>query len=91
MDPTVVGAVLDRIAQRWSLANDLEVTLEANPTSVEADRFRGYASAGVNRLSLGVQALNDADLRALGRQHSADEALKPMLWRDHPLIVSALT
>jgi oxygen-independent coproporphyrinogen-3 oxidase len=75
MDPKVVGAVLDRIAQRWSLANDLEVTLEANPTSVEADRFRGYASAGVNRLSLGIQALNDADLRALGRQHSAAEAL----------------
>lgn len=75
MDPAVVGAVLERISQRWQTANDLEVTLEANPTSVEAERFRGYASAGVNRLSLGIQALNDADLRALGRQHSAEEAL----------------
>lgn len=75
MDPAVVGAVLERIGQRWQIANDLEVTLEANPTSVEADRFRGYASVGVNRLSLGIQALDDADLRALGRQHSAKEAL----------------
>ncbi len=75
MEPSVVGAVLDRIAQRWSMANDIEITLEANPTSVEAERFRGYAAAGVNRLSLGIQALNDADLRALGRQHSAAEAL----------------
>ncbi len=75
MDPAVVGAVLERIGQRWQIANDLEVTLEANPTSVEADRFRRYASVGVNRLSLGIQALDDADLRALGRQHSAREAL----------------
>ncbi len=75
MEPGVVGAVLDRIAARWSLANDVEVTLEANPTSVEAERFRGYAAAGVNRVSLGVQALRDADLKALGRQHSAAEAL----------------
>lgn len=75
MDAATVEAVLSRIAQRWTLANDLEVTLEANPTSVEAERFLGYASAGVNRLSLGIQALNDTDLRALGRQHSASEAL----------------
>lgn len=75
MDPALVGAVLDRIATRWSMANDVEITLEANPTSVEAERFRGYRDAGVNRLSLGIQALNDMDLRRLGRQHSAAEAL----------------
>jgi putative oxygen-independent coproporphyrinogen III oxidase len=78
MQPQLVGAVLDKIATRWSVANDLEVTLEANPTSVEADRFRGYAAAGVNRLSLGIQALNDADLARLGRQHSAAEALQAL-------------
>lgn len=75
MQPRLVGAVLDRIAARWSVANDLEVTLEANPTSVEADRFHGYSAAGVNRLSLGIQALDDRDLARLGRQHSAAEAL----------------
>lgn len=75
MDPALVGAILDRIASHWSMANDVEITLEANPTSVEAERFRGYRDAGVNRLSLGIQALNDTDLRRLGRQHSAEEAL----------------
>ncbi len=78
MDPALVGAVLDRIAARWSMSNDAEITLEANPTSVEAGRFRGYRDAGVNRLSLGIQALNDFDLRRLGRQHSADEALSAL-------------
>lgn len=75
MEPALVGAVLDRIGRHWRLANDLEVTLEANPTSVEAARFAGYRQAGVNRVSLGLQALNDADLRRLGRQHSAAEGL----------------
>lgn len=75
MEPALVGAILDRIAARWSMANDVEITLEANPTSVEAERFRGYLDAGVNRLSLGIQALDDTDLRRLGRQHSAAEAL----------------
>ncbi|AWD22118.1 radical SAM family heme chaperone HemW [Fuscovulum blasticum] len=75
MDPSLVGAVLDRISRHWRFENDIEITLEANPTSVEADRFRGYRAAGVNRLSLGLQALNDDDLRRLGRQHSAAEAL----------------
>jgi oxygen-independent coproporphyrinogen-3 oxidase len=74
MDPDLVAAVLERIGKTWVLANDLEVTLEANPGSVEAGRFRGYAEAGVNRLSMGVQALNDADLRRLGRLHSLAEA-----------------
>ena len=75
MDPATVGAVLDAVAGAWPSVPDVEVTLEANPTSVEAERFRGFRAAGVNRVSLGVQALNDADLRALGRMHSAEEAL----------------
>ncbi|MBM7067276.1 radical SAM family heme chaperone HemW [Actibacterium sp. 188UL27-1] len=75
MDVAVVDAVLDKIRATWSLANDIEVTLEANPTSVEADRFRDYRMAGVNRVSMGIQALRDADLRALGRLHSVSEAL----------------
>mgnify|MGYP000176080262 FL=1 len=74
MDPDLVAAILARIRRTWRLANDLEVTLEANPSSVEAGRFRGYAEAGVNRVSLGVQALNDRDLTRLGRLHSAAEA-----------------
>lgn len=75
MEPGLVAAVLDRVARHWRFENDLEVTLEANPTSVEANRFRGYRAAGVNRLSIGLQALNDDDLRRLGRQHMASEAL----------------
>ena len=75
MRPETVGAILDAIGKHWHVAADVEVTLEANPTSVEATRFRGYRSAGVNRVSLGVQALDDVSLKALGRLHSAREAL----------------
>ncbi len=75
MRPETVEAILDGIAAQWTIADDAEITLEANPTSVEAENFAGYAAAGVNRLSLGVQALDDASLKALGRQHTADEAL----------------
>src|SRR5262249_16689609 len=75
MQPATVGAILDTIADHWTIAPDVEVTLEANPTSVEATRFRGYRAAGVNRVSLGVQALNDAELKTLGRLHTAQEAL----------------
>ena len=76
MRPETVGAILDSIGKYWSVAGDAEVTLEANPTSVEATRFRGYRAAGVNRVSLGVQALDDPSLKALGRLHSASEALE---------------
>jgi putative oxygen-independent coproporphyrinogen III oxidase len=76
MKPATVGAILDAIAGLWPVAPGAEVTLEANPTSVEAERFRGFRLAGVNRVSLGVQALNDADLKALGRGHTAAEALR---------------
>jgi oxygen-independent coproporphyrinogen-3 oxidase len=75
MSPQTVGAILDAVGAAWSVAGDAEVTLEANPTSVEAGRFRGFRAAGVNRVSLGVQALDDGDLRRLGRLHSAAEAL----------------
>ena len=74
MPAELVHSLLDRIRATWPTANDLEITLEANPTSVEAGRFRGYAAAGVNRLSMGIQALNDTDLRRLGRLHSVAEA-----------------
>ena len=74
MDPATVGAVMAAIESAWGLAPGAEASLEANPTSVEAARFAGYAAAGINRISMGVQALNDADLKALGRMHSAAEA-----------------
>src|SRR4030088_1301851 len=75
MRPQTVGAILDAIGKHWRVAPGVEVTLEANPTSVEATRFSGYRTAGVNRVSLGVQALDDASLKALGRLHTAREAL----------------
>ena len=74
MAPSTVAAILDHIAKLWSVAADAEITLEANPGSVEAGRFRGYAQAGVNRVSLGVQSLDDDVLRSLGRIHSVAEA-----------------
>lgn len=76
MLPQTVDAVLAKIASLWTMEKGAEITLEANPTSVEADRFKGYRAAGVNRLSLGVQSLDDAQLKFLGRLHSADEALR---------------
>jgi oxygen-independent coproporphyrinogen-3 oxidase len=75
MQPQTVGAILDSIGKYWNVASNVEVSLEANPTSVEATRFRGYREAGVNRVSLGVQALDDASLKSLGRLHTAREAL----------------
>jgi oxygen-independent coproporphyrinogen-3 oxidase len=75
MEPATAGALIERVAELWPVAPDLEVTLEANPSTVEAGRFRDFRAAGINRLSLGVQALNDADLRFLGRRHDAGEAL----------------
>jgi putative oxygen-independent coproporphyrinogen III oxidase len=74
MEPALVGAILERVRATWPTTNDWEVTLEANPGSVEAGRFRGFRDAGVNRVSLGIQALRDADLRRLGRMHNVAEA-----------------
>ncbi len=75
MGVRTVTAILDEIATQWTVDADAEVTLEANPTSVEATRFAGYRAAGVNRVSLGVQSLDDESLKALGRMHTSDEAL----------------
>ena len=74
MEPATIGAILEAVAAHWSVARAAEITMEANPSSVEAERFRGYRAAGVNRVSLGVQSLNDADLRFLGRLHNVAEA-----------------
>ena len=76
MAPDTVAAILDAVREAWVVPEGIEVTLEANPSSVEAGRFRGYRDAGVNRVSMGVQALNDPDLKRLGRLHDRAEALK---------------
>jgi len=76
MDAATVQGILDRVRATWTLANDIEITLEANPGSVEASRFEAYAKAGVNRVSLGIQSLDAEDLRRLGRMHSVAEAAK---------------
>ncbi len=75
MDPEIVADIIATIYRLWPVANDLEITLEANPGSVEAGRFKGFQDAGVNRVSMGIQALNDADLKKLGRIHNTAEAL----------------
>ncbi len=76
MEPEVIASVIDAARREWGFSNDIEITMEANPSSVEAERFAGYAASGVNRVSLGVQSLNDDALKFLGRQHSAADALK---------------
>ncbi|KAA6405597.1 radical SAM family heme chaperone HemW [Candidatus Tokpelaia sp.] len=75
MQPQTVAALLDKIAALWPVAAEVEITLEANPSSVEAERFKAYRAAGVNRLSLGVQALDDMELQRLGRLHNVRQAL----------------
>lgn len=75
MQPQTLATILDAVTKYWTIDKNVEVTLEANPTSVEADRFEGYRAAGVNRVSLGVQSLRDDSLKALGRMHSVEEAL----------------
>lgn len=75
MEPETVGSIIDTAHKLWGLAADAEITLEANPSSAEADKFAGFCAAGVNRLSLGIQSLRDEALRFLGRAHNAGEAL----------------
>lgn len=75
MDPKTTETVIDAVARHWRISNDIEITLEANPTSVEGAKLKNFRAAGVNRVSLGIQALDDADLKFLGRQHNAGEAL----------------
>jgi len=74
MPPKMVKELIDRARSHWAFANDIEITLEANPSSVEASRFADFRAAGVNRVSMGIQALNDPDLKRLGRLHSVAEA-----------------
>ena len=75
MAPKTVSAILDELAKQWTIDADPEITLEANPTSSDTTTFREFHSAGINRLSLGIQALQDDALKFLGRTHSADEGL----------------
>ncbi|MBV8521864.1 MAG: coproporphyrinogen III oxidase, partial [Acetobacteraceae bacterium] len=75
MSPVAVERILDEVARLWPLSASAEITLEANPNSVEQERFRGYRTAGVNRISIGIQSLNDTGLRQLGRLHDAREAI----------------
>lgn len=75
MSPDTVHAIIDAAQGHWGFQNDIEITVEANPTSVEAAKFRAFREAGANRVSVGVQALNDQDLQTLGREHTAAEAL----------------
>ncbi len=75
MSPVAVERIIDAIARHWTVERNAEITLEANPTSVEVDRFRGYRTAGVNRVSLGVQSLRPGPLAELGRRHTVDEAV----------------
>jgi len=78
MEPETTAAVIDAVKAHWATVADLEITLEANPTSVEIERFRGFRDAGVNRVSIGVQALDDQVLKFLGRQHSSGEAIRAL-------------
>lgn len=75
MKPETVARIIDHIQKVWNIANDIEITLEANPTSIEAQKFKEFKEAGINRVSVGVQSLRDNDLKFLGREHSAVEAL----------------
>ena len=79
MPPDTVGRVIEAARTAWPSSNDLEITLEANPTSTEAGRFRGFRDAGVNRVSVGLQSLRDEDLKRLGRLHSASEGRSAFL------------
>lgn len=80
MPPELLRALLETMHKEWHFADDIEITLEANPTSTERDKLQAFKEAGVNRVSLGVQALNQRDLQFLGREHSAQEALEAVSW-----------
>ena len=76
MEPETVAGIIKEIAKLWVLALDIEISLEANPTSVEAQKFSNFRKAGINRISMGIQSLRNDDLKALGRMHSVNEARK---------------
>lgn len=91
MPPALVAALLAEAERLWGFAEGIEITLEANPSSVEAAAFGGLAQAGINRVSLGLQALDDAALRFLGRLHDADEGCARSQWRSASSPASAST
>jgi putative oxygen-independent coproporphyrinogen III oxidase len=78
MEAETVAALVDAVQKHWQVSNDVEITLEANPTSVEAQKFKGFKQAGINRVSLGIQSLQDEALQFLGRKHTAKEALQAL-------------
>jgi putative oxygen-independent coproporphyrinogen III oxidase len=78
MEPQTVSYVIDILSKIWSVDANVEITLEANPTSIEAGKFSDFRNAGVNRVSVGIQSLRDEQLQFLGREHNADEALKAL-------------
>lgn len=78
MPPETVSAVIDAVAHHWSVADDVEITLETNPTSAERDRFQAFRTAGINRLSVGIQSLDDKALAFLGRDHSGADGLRAL-------------
>lgn len=78
MSPGTVATLLDQLSTYWQVQEDLEITLEANPTSIEANKFQGFKTAGINRVSVGIQALKDEDLKFLGRTHGREDALKAL-------------
>lgn len=75
MPPSLMGAIIDKVRELWTCVDNLEITFEANPTSVEAEKFKAFKSAGANRVSIGVQAFNDTDLKFLGRPHNLEEGI----------------
>ena len=76
MPPALMGAIIDKVKSLWACSDNIEITFEANPTSVESEKFKAFKSAGANRVSIGIQAFNDADLKFLGRPHNLDEGIK---------------
>lgn len=78
MKPETVAKIIDHAQKRWTFSNDIEITLEANPTSIEVQKFNDFKSAGINRVSVGIQSLRDKDLKFLGREHSAVEAVSAL-------------
>jgi putative oxygen-independent coproporphyrinogen III oxidase len=76
MPPPLMGSIIDKVKSLWSCTENIEVTFEANPTSVEAEKFKAFKSSGANRVSIGIQAFNDADLKFLGRPHNLSEGIK---------------
>ena len=76
MDPNIIERILAHLSGRCNIENDTEITMEANPTSVELQKFRDYSNIGINRISIGVQSLDNDDLKNLGRTHTAELAIK---------------